>query len=260
MNTSKNTVLIVEDELPTQRLLKKMIEELRPSWDIVAATSSVEETVEWLENNPHPYLVFMDVQLADGLSFEIFDKIKVESFIVFTTAYDEYAIKAFKVSSIDYLLKPIRAEQLESAIQKFERIKAAVSPQIDISELRDLSSLIKEGRLPYRNRILVPVSDGFLKLNIADVAYFQSSQKVTTAITHSGKPHIIDMTLEKLEEELDPQCFFRANRQFILHIEAIQRIETWFNGKLVVKTKPDAHEKIVISREKARIFKEWLNR
>ncbi len=260
MIKNNTTVLIVEDELPTQRLLRMMIEELRPDWAVVAATSGVEETVEWLENNPHPNLVFMDVQLADGLSFEIFDKIKVNSIIVFTTAYDEYAIKAFKVSSIDYLLKPIRTEQLENAMCKYERIKAALEPKIDISELRDLSSLIKEGRPTYRNRILVPVADGFLKLNIADVAFFQSSQKVTTAITNSGKPHIIDMTLEKLEDELDPQYFFRANRQFILHIEAIQRIETWFNGKLVVKTKPEAQEKIVISREKARNFKEWINR
>jgi DNA-binding LytR/AlgR family response regulator len=260
MNTTNNKILIVEDELPTQRLLIKMIEELRPDWQIVAATSGVEETVEWLENNPHPHLVFMDVQLSDGLSFEIFDKIRLNSIIVFTTAYDEYAIKAFKVSSIDYLLKPIKTEQLENAICKYERIKAAISPQIDISELRDLSSLIKEGRTPYRNRLLVPVADGFLKLNIADIACFQSSQKVTTAITNSGKPHIIDMTLEKLEDELDPQCFFRANRQFILHIDAIQRIETWFNGKLVVKTKPEATEKIIISREKARSFKEWINR
>lgn len=260
MNTKTTTVLIVEDELPTQRLLRKMIEELRPTWDIVAATSGVEETVEWLENNSHPHLVFMDVQLADGLSFEIFDKINIQSIIIFTTAYDEYAVKAFKVSSIDYLLKPIRSEQLENAMQKYERIKAALVPQIDISELRNLSSLIKEGRPAYRNRLLVPVADGFLKLNISDVAYFQSSQKITTAITNSGNPHIIDMTLEKLEEELDPQYFFRANRQFILHIEAIQRIETWFNGKLVVKTKPEAKEKIVISREKARSFKEWINR
>jgi DNA-binding LytR/AlgR family response regulator len=260
MNTHNTTVLIVEDELPTQRLLRKMIEELRPDWEVVAATSGVEETVEWLENNPHPDLVFMDVQLADGLSFEIFDKIKLNSIIVFTTAYDEYAIKAFKVSSIDYLLKPIRAEQLENAMQKYERINAALAPRIDISELKDLSSLIKEGRPPYRNRILVPVADGFLKLNIADVAFFQSSQKVTTAITYSRKPLIIDMTLEKLEDELDPQHFFRANRQFILHIDAIQRIETWFNGKLVVKAKPEAEEKIVISREKARSFKEWINR
>jgi DNA-binding LytR/AlgR family response regulator len=260
MHTQNTTVLIVEDELPTQRLLRKMIEELRPDWEVVAATSGVEETVEWLENTSHPDLVFMDVQLADGLSFEIFDKIKLNSIIVFTTAYDEYAIKAFKVSSIDYLLKPIRAEQLESAMQKYEKIKAALAPRIDISELKDLSSLIKEGRPPYRNRILVPVADGFLKLNIANVAFFQSSQKVTTAITYSGKPLIVDMTLEKLEDELDPQHFFRANRQFILHIEAIQRIETWFNGKLVVKTKPEAEEKIVISREKARSFKEWINR
>lgn len=260
MNTRNTTILIVEDELPTQRLLKDMIEELRPQWEVVAATSGVEETVEWLESHPHPHLIFMDVQLADGLSFEIFDKIKPNSIIVFTTAYDEYAIKAFKVSSIDYLLKPIRTEQLESAMLKFEKIKAALAPRIDLSDLRDLSALIQKGRIPYRNRILVPVADGFLKLNIADVAFFQSSQKVTTAVTHNGQPHIVDITLEKLEEELDPQHFFRANRQFILHIEAIQRIETWFNGKLVVKTKPEAPEKIVISREKARNFKEWINR
>jgi len=260
MNKNSTSVLIVEDELPTQRLLSKMIEKLRPTWNIVAATSSVEETVEWLEKNHHPQLTFMDIQLSDGLSFEIFDQIKVNSIIIFTTAYDEYAIKAFKVNSIDYLLKPMRAEHLENAILKFENLKNTLTPQLDISELAGLSKLIKEGKPAYRSRILVPLSNGFLKLNIADIAYFQSSQKVTTATTHKGENHIIDLTLEKLEDELNDEIFFRANRQFILNINAIHRIETWFNGKLVVKTKPETHEKIIISREKAKSFKQWINK
>lgn len=260
MNTKPTRILIVEDELPSQRLLKNMIEELRPDWQVVAATTGVEETVEWLQNNPHPQLIFLDVQLSDGLSFEIFDHLKPQSVVVFTTAYDEYAIHAFKVNSIDYLLKPIRPEQLETALRKYERIMHSLAPRIDFSDLKSLSTLLQEGKPAYRNRILVPAADGFLKLNVRDVAFFHSSQKVTTALTHSQQPHIVDMTLEKLEEELDPDLFFRANRQFILHIDAIQRIETWFNGKLVVKTRPEADEQIVVSREKARSFKDWINR
>ncbi|WP_088653915.1 LytR/AlgR family response regulator transcription factor [Geofilum rhodophaeum] len=260
MNTQPTRILIVEDELPSQRLLKNMIVELRPDWQVVATTTGVEETVEWLQNNPHPQLIFLDVQLSDGLSFEIFDQIKPQSVVVFTTAYDEYAIHAFKVNSIDYLLKPIRPEQLEESLKKYERLMLTLTPRIDLSELKNLSALLQEGKPTYRNRILVPAADGFLKLNVRDVAFFHSSQKVTTALTHNQQPHIVDMTLEKLEEELDPDLFFRANRQFLLHIDAIQRIETWFNGKLVVKTRPEADEKIVVSREKARSFKDWINR
>ena len=260
METTKSRVLIVEDELPTQRLLKKMIQDLRPTWDIVATTGSIEDTQEWLENNPHPNLIFLDVHLSDGLSFEIFEKIEIRSAVIFTTAYDEYAMQAFKVNSVDYLLKPISNEALESAIIKYEKLMTVLSRPGDYVDIKQLSALNKQGGPIYRSRILVPTVDGYIKLNISDIAMFHSSQKVTTAITNAGLPHVIDQTLEKLEDELDPKLYFRANRQFIIHIDAVLRIETWFNGKLIVKTKPESPDKIVVSREKVRYFKEWINK
>lgn len=252
------SVLIVEDEIPTQRLMKDLIEKSRPQWNVVAATTGVEETVEWLENNEQPDLIFLDIQLSDGLSFEIFDQVDVTSFIIFTTAYDEYALQAFKVNSIDYLLKPMKPEDLENAILKFEKFNDK-SYALESGEIKALASAVSLGKQSYRTRILVPLVDGYLKLNINDVAWFHSSQKVTTAYTLQGNPHILDMTLERLESQLDPKKFFRVNRQFILHISAIHRIENWFNGKLVIKTQPESSEKIVVSRERARSFKEWLN-
>ncbi|HLW08299.1 MAG TPA: LytTR family DNA-binding domain-containing protein [Marinilabiliaceae bacterium] len=252
------SVLIVEDEIPTQRLMKDLIERIRPQWNILGATAGVEETVEWLKNNVQPDLIFLDIQLSDGLSFEIFDHVQVTSFIIFTTAYDEYALQAFKVNSIDYLLKPMRLEDLEGAIIKFEKFNSS-SYLLEKSEIKALASAVSQGNKSYRTRILVTLIDGYLKLNVNDVAWFHSSQKVTTAYTLQGNPHILDMTLEKLESELDPKKFFRANRQFILNIAAIHRIENWFNGKLVIKAQPESSEKIVVSRERARSFKEWLN-
>lgn len=252
------SVLIVEDEIPTQRLMIDLIKRARPSWNILAATSAVDETVEWLQENKHPDLIFLDIQLSDGLSFEIFDHVKVSSFIIFTTAYDEYALQAFKVNSIDYLLKPIKPADLETAIKKFEQLKLK-SYTLEPEEIKALAAAVGSGEQSFRERILVPLADGYLKLNVNDIAWVHSSQKVTTAFTLQGTPHILDLTLEKLEGELDPNKFFRANRQFILNISAIQRIENWFNGKLVIKTQPKSTEKIVVSREKARSFKEWLN-
>lgn len=259
MNT-KCRVLVVEDELPTQRLLKNMIQDLRPQWEIVAATTSIEDTREWLENNGHPDIIFLDIHLSDGLSFAIFDNMEVSSAIIFTTAYDEYAIQAFKLNSVDYLLKPISRESLEAAIVKYEKILKVVPRYVDQKDIRQLATLIEGGTPLYRSRILVPTVEGFLKLNISEVAFFHSSQKVTSAYTYGGQPHVIDMTLEKLEGELDPDKFFRANRQYIIHIDSIQRMETWFNGKMIVKTCPESPDKIVVSREKVRSFKDWINR
>ncbi|TCO09804.1 LytR/AlgR family response regulator transcription factor [Natronoflexus pectinivorans] len=259
MQTIKTTVLIAEDEIPTQRLLKGMIEKIRPDWEIVIATTAVEETVEWLQSHPHPDLMFLDIQLSDGISFEIFDQTEVNSMIIFTTAYDEYAIQAFKVNSIDYLLKPVRPENLKSAIEKFEKLKASQIHTTNITDIKDLAYALTEGKKTFRSRILVPAIDGYTKLKIADVAWFHSSQKVTTAVTFDGTHHIIDLPLEKLEDELNPSYFYRANRQYIINIEIIHKIENWFNGKLIVKTRPETPEKIVVSRERARSFKEWIN-
>ncbi|MFW5753773.1 MAG: LytR/AlgR family response regulator transcription factor [Marinilabiliaceae bacterium] len=253
-------ILIVEDELPTQRLLIDMIGKIRPEWKIAGGTSSVDETVEWLEENPRPALIFMDIQLSDGTCFEIFDKVPIDSFVIFTTAYDEYAIQAFRVNSIDYLLKPVNHEKLEEAIRKYEHLfrenKKPEEPSIGYQEL---ARALKSGTKNYRSRLMVNLADGFQKLNTSDIAWLFSSNKITTAVTFDRTHHVVDFTLDKLEKELDPAMFFRANRQYILNIETIHKVENWFNGKLVVKTRPQSDEKIVVSRERARNFKEWIN-
>ncbi len=253
-------ILIVEDELPTRRLLNDMIKKIRPGWNIAGCTSSVEETLEWLEENPQPTLIFLDIQLSDGTAFEIFDKAKVDSFVIFTTAYDEYAIQAFRVNSIDYLLKPVNQEKLTEAIRKYEHLfEDNIIPEKTAIDYQELARALESGTNNYRSRLMVNLADGFQKLNTSEIAWLVSSNKITTAVTFDRNHHVVDFTLDKLEKELDPAMFFRANRQYILHMESIQKVENWFNGKLVVKTRPQADDKIVISRERARNFKNWIN-
>jgi len=250
-------ILIIEDEIPTQRLLAGTINQLRPDWEIVDCIGSVEESVDWLQQHPHPDLIFSDIQLSDGICFEIYEQIIPASFVIFTTAYDEYAIQAFKVNSIDYLLKPVSQEMLEQAIRKFESLP---SQQVSIPlNLDQLADSLMSGQKKYRSRLVVNTVDGFYKMDVEQIAFFYSSHKVVTAISPQNERHVIDFTLDKLEKQLDPSLFFRANRQFILHVDAITKVENWFNGKLIVKTRPEAEEKIVVSRERARIFKEWIN-
>ena len=254
-----NTI-IVEDEFLTAQMLENMVKELRPDWNILGVFDSVADTVEWLQDNPQPELIFLDIQLADGLSFSIFDKVKVESGIIFTTAYDEYAVKAFKLNSIDYILKPVKKEALLEAIEKIENIIKRIEEEnkIDI-DYAELVKGIKEGEANYRKRFLVSKRDAFFAIPVEDVAYIHFESKLTYAVTFDKKEHVINFTLDKLEEELDPSVFIRANRQAIVNLKAIHSLENYFGGKLIVKLLPQFDEKFVISRAKASVFKEWLD-
>ena len=252
--------IIVEDELLTAQMLESMIKELRPDYNILGTFDSIADTVEWLQNNEHPNLIFLDIQLADGLSFSIFDKVKVESGIIFTTAYDEYAVKAFKLNSIDYILKPVKKEALQEAIEKMEnimkRIEGEDKPMINYA---DLVKGIKDGEVNYRKRFLVSKRDAFFTIPVEEIAYIYFESKITYAVTFDKKEHIINFTLDKLEEELDPAIFMRANRQAIVSLKSIHSLENYFGGKLIVKLLPQFEEKFVISRAKASFFKEWLD-
>ena len=238
-----------------------MIEILRPDWKIVEWLESVKSTVAWLDNNPAPDLIFMDIQLTDGISFSIFDQIKVDSMVIFVTAYDEYALRAFKVNSIDYLLKPIKQEKLRIAIEKFESVfhhpdnNASNSP--DYNEI--LNAIIK-GEKKYRKRFLISGSTSYFKLSTKDIAWFSIDNRITTAMTFEGKSHIIDLTIEKLEEQLDPEVFFRTNRKTIVNIDAIRKFENYFGGKLILRLIHPFTEPITISRLKATEFKEWVGK
>lgn len=253
-------VIIVEDELHSGNMLKEMVATLRPSWKIGAMLQSVSETIEWLKTHDQPHLIFLDIELADGNCFAIFDEVQVDSGIIFTTAYNEFALKAFQLNSVDYLLKPIKESELLRAIQKvenaIERITNKVHPEVNYQEL---ASTILSSKKDYRQRFLVAKRESFFKLSVDDIAYFYFDSRVTFAVTYDNKHHVLNQPLDKIEQELDPQQFFRTNRQTIVNVEAIDRFETYFSGKLVVKLVNDLNDKIIISRAKATLFKEWMN-
>ncbi len=256
---SKITAAIIEDELPATRLLNNMLHELRPEWEIQALPGSVEESVEHFSRIPHPDLLFLDIQLTDGNSFQFIEQAQPASLIVFTTAYDEFAIRAFSVNSIDYLLKPIRRERLLETITRFEYLHAKLTPRFHQEQLADILQIVQGKGKKYRSRILVDVGDKFITLQIDDIAYFYSRNKCTFAVTGQHKEYLVEQTLEQLCNELDPDLFFRANRQTILKIDAIQRIEPYFQNRAVVHVEPPFKEQIIVSREKVAAFKQWLN-
>ena len=254
-------MIIVEDELHNYRLLRGMVEKLRPDWEILEWFESVRTTVAWLESNPAPDLIFMDIQLSDGISFSIFDQVEVESMVIFTTAYDEYALRAFQVNSIDYLLKPMKMDKLEHAIEKFENVfhhpASSESKQINYQELL---KAINHGEKKYRTRFLISGATSYFKLDVKEIAWFSTENRVTTAFTFEGKSHIVDLTIEKLEEQLDPDTFFRTNRSTIVHINGIRKFENHFGGKLMLRLVHPFEEPITISRLKATEFKEWVGK
>lgn len=254
MNTIKK-ILILEDEKLNSERIKRLILKIRPNAEIVGVLASVKTTVSWLSENQSPDLIMMDVQLADGMSFEIFNLAEVNCPIIFTTAYDEYAVKAFKYNSIDYLLKPIEKDELEAAIVKFENsLQTSSNPQPKIEEL-----LAYMQPKEYRNRFLIPYRDGYRKINVEDIAYFYSNMNVNYATLFNGEEVVVSQTLETLEQELDPKNFFRANRQYIIHVNSIENVHNFFNGKLKLKIKCSKDEDILVSRTKAPFFKLWLD-
>ncbi|WP_346862227.1 LytTR family DNA-binding domain-containing protein [uncultured Draconibacterium sp.] len=254
-------IIIVEDELHNYRLLRGMVEKLRPEWEIVEWFESVNSTVAWLNTNPAPDLIFMDIQLTDGISFSIFDRVKVESMVIFTTAYDEYALRAFQVNSVDYLLKPIKESKLQQAIEKLENI--FLNTEKEHSEAPDYHQILEaitKGEKKYRKRFLVSGVTSYFKLDVDDIAWFITENRVTTAYTFDGKAHIIDLTIEKLEEQIDPELFFRTNRSTIVNVNAIRKFENHFGGKLILRLIHPFDEPITISRLKAGEFKEWVGK
>lgn len=252
-------VIIIEDEIHNRRMLEGMIRKLRIDWEIIAALESVKSSVKWLNSNEHPDLIFMDIQLTDGVSFSIFDRLKINSLIIFTTAYDEYAIQAFKVNSIDYLLKPIKEGELEFAISKFEMAHKYIREENEQPNYQEILNAIKKGEKKYRQRFLVSGHTALSKIATEDIAYIYSENKLTSAVCFDGKEHVIDHSLDKLEEELSPEKFYRANRQYILNIDSVHKIESYFGGKLIVKLVAPFKSTITVSRLKAASFKYWID-
>ncbi|MCE7863225.1 MAG: DNA-binding response regulator [Bacteroidetes bacterium CHB5] len=249
--------IIIEDEKTNAHRLRKIVEQIDPSFEVVEMLETVAGSVLWFKQNQHPDIVLMDIRLADGLSFDIFSQVKVNSAVIFTTAYDEYAIQAFKVNGVDYLLKPIEREELEEAINKVKRthISAANNPYLD-----ELLAYIKQKDTRYRSRFLFPYKDGYKTVNVSDIDMIYTEAKNTHLVLNTGSLQPANQTMEELEEQLDPDLFFRANRQYIIHINSIERIHNHFHGKLRVVVRNQNQHEILISKEKAPLFKQWLDR
>ncbi|MFA5587354.1 MAG: LytTR family DNA-binding domain-containing protein [Mariniphaga sp.] len=253
-------IVLVEDELYNLRLLEEMIKKLRPEWEIVATFESVKATVDWLRQNPHPDLFLMDIQLADGLCFSIFNQVEVKSMVIFITAYDNYAIRAFKVNSIDYLLKPFKEKDLILAIEKFEEFRKFTHETRATHDFSEIMKAIREGERKHRKRFLISKGAAYYQLMVDDIAYFFSRNRITTAVTFKRQNHIIDFSLESLEEQLDPEQFFRVNRQVIANIQSFEKIENYFDGKLKIRLHPPYDEDLIVSRLRAPALKEWIGR
>ena len=250
-------ILIIEDERPAARQLAKLLAEHCPGGVILEMIDSVEASVQWLRNFAAPDLIFMDIQLADGLSFDIFSQVEVRSPVIFTTAFDQYTLRAFKVNSVDYLLKPVDPEELKRALGKFRNYFLR-EENYDRSGLENmLMNVLKQGT--YKKRFLVKNGQNLAYVAVEEIAYFYSEDGLAFAQGTNGKKHIIENTLDQLEELLDPREFFRINRQTIIRPEAIRKIANWFNSRLKLELQPSQDLNTVVSRERVIAFKKWLD-
>lgn len=256
-------VLIVEDEELAVRKLTKLLQDVDPTLQIVGTTASVRASVAWLQDNPAPDLILMDIELADGQSFEIFEQTAVESPIIFTTSYDEYALKAFKVNSIDYLLKPIKRQELEASLAKQRRL--VTQPAAEPMGTATINALVQQLRqqiqpAEYRKRFLVKHLSQWLPIDVADIAYFYSEDGVSLFRTRTNQKFSVDYTLDELEAMLEPTQFFRANRQFVVEIGSVQQVHSYFNNKLKLTLRPTPDDEVLVSRERAMEFKKWMGK
>ncbi len=248
-------VLIIEDEAPAFRRLQKLLEEINPDIEIVEVLDSVEESVKWFNNHHIPDLIFSDIQLSDGISFDIFDRVPITRPVIFTTAFDEYMLKAFRVNSIDYLLKPIKKEDLEKSLLKYQQMKSVFGGGVDMGELL---KNVKLGGQDYKIRFLAKVGDKLVSVETEDVAYFQTRHGVVHMATTQGRTYLLDQALDELMAQLDPNKFFRANRQFIVQFRSISAVHRYHKGKLLIELNPKLEEDVVVSAEKASDFRKWL--
>jgi two-component system LytT family response regulator len=248
-------VLIIEDEPAAAENLKYILKEIEPSITFETVIDTIVDAIDFF-NSPHNIeLAFFDIHLADGISFEIFEKAQVNSPIIFTTAYDEYAIKAFKVNSIDYLLKPIDEDELKNAINKYKTSKQTTSLPKQFQQLLQMLSTEKR---TFKSTYLVQQRDTFIPLSVNEIAYFTIDTGVVKAISFDEKEYNISEKLEDIETQINPDEFFRVNRQFIVHRKAIKNLQLYFNGKLILNLEPKPTEQIVVSKAKAPQLKKWM--
>ncbi|GAB4017456.1 LytR/AlgR family response regulator transcription factor [Spirosoma koreense] len=265
-------VLIIEDEAVAARQLKAMVERAGDDIHVLAVLDSIERSVEYLQQssekpeNAHstvrPDLILLDIELSDGQSFAIFNQVSVTSPVIFTTAYDEYALRAFDVNSVDYLLKPIQETALQKALQKFRNLRQTYGSQTTVTlPVDDLIRQLSERQASapvFRERFLVHIGQRLIPVDSGEVAYFYSTNKMTFLKTHTGSHYLLNYSLDELEKSLDPRQFYRANRQYIISHKAIRKLHLYFNSKLKIDLQPAPDEEVLISREKAMAFRHWL--
>jgi len=256
-------ILIVEDEDLAVKKIRKTLSDVDANADVVGVTDSIFATVDWLQNNPPPDLILMDIELSDGQSFEIFSRVPVKSAVVFTTSYDEYALKAFKVNSIDYLLKPIQKEDLEAALNKYKQMKKMYAGN-GHNEL-NMDALVKELQhklqpKEFRKRFLVKHGQKLVSIEIDEIAYFFSDGRLNFFKTYDNRKFVVDYTMDELEDMLDPQRYFRISRSFYVSVNSIDQIHDYFGNRLLLHLKPAVDKESIVSREKVTDFKKWMGK
>ena len=250
-------IVIVEDELAASENLTYLLKNLNPNIEVLIVLDSVRSSVEYFAAPNEAELVFMDIHLADGLSFEIFDQVQINKPVIFTTAYDQYSLKAFKVNSIDYLLKPVDEDELAKALNQF-KVQSQIESPPNV-QMEGLLNLIKANSETYKTTYLVSLRDQLIPIKTASLAYLYIDTGIVIGITKDNQRYSFDKKLEDLESELDPSYFYRVNRQFIVHKDAIANIKYYFNGKLILNVSPVFKEQIVVSKAKSTAFKKWIN-
>ncbi len=251
-------VLILEDEKLASEKLENTLKEIEPEANVVAHLQTISSAVAWLSTHPHPDLIFSDIRLLDGLCFEIFDKVKVRVPVIFTTAYDQYAIKAFEVNSIDYLLKPVQQEKLRASLTKFRSLNATpAQPAFDYQEV--LKLLKAPPQAIYKSRFMVRLGQKIIALPAEKIAYFYSENKLTYIVSTENKRYPVDQPLDEIIDVLDPRTFFRINRQFIVTFGSIAEIHPYFKGRVKLTLNPRAEDEVIISAERTPEFKKWID-
>ena len=253
-------VIIIEDERPAVEKLVQMLNRYDPNIEILARLATVKQSVAWLkEFSSQVDLIFMDIKLTDGMSFDIFKQIEVTVPIIFITAYNEYAIQAFKVNSIDYLLKPLNYDELKNSLDKIESLRKTLSSTDDNTQYKELNQVLKQLNHSYKSRFMVKVGEHIRSVKSENIMLFYAEGRTVFIITNQLKKYIIDFKLESLEFRLDPDMFFRPNRSFILNINSIDDVLVYSNSRLKVLLNFDFDKEIIVSREKVGALKEWFN-
>ena len=255
-------IFIVEDEELAVKKLQKTLLTIDKDIEVIGTADSIATSVEWLENNSSPDLILMDIELLDGQSFEIFNQYEVKSPVIFTTSYDEYALKAFKVNSIDYLLKPVQKEDLRNALEKYKKMFSASAAQPGLLNMDSLIKELQQKLQPkeYRKRFLVKNAQKLVSVEVDEIAYFYSDGRLNFFKTSDNKKYVVDYTMDELEEMLNPDAFFRISRSFYVSIGCVEQIHDYFGNRLMLQLKPAVDKEALVSREKVTDFKKWLGK